>query len=112
MRKPQATCPQCGGGHEFDEEGKLYSCYFCCDTGTVDQSVVDAIEMAEQDFAEQFRPKRLGVFVRPMKHEYDWDLDEDQPQSPGHRLFQRLVAAPRRPVVPAFAQDDFNDIPF
>lgn len=35
-------CPRCCGFPEFDEEGKLYSCYFCCDSGMVPEAVAAA----------------------------------------------------------------------
>ena len=28
-------CPRCGGIPEYDDEGRPYSCFFCCDAGVV-----------------------------------------------------------------------------
>lgn len=98
--KAFACCPQCGGFPEFDEDGLPYTCYFCCDTGRVEQSVADAYMQAVTDDREQFRPRVLGVYLRPMASEYDYG-DEQEP-APGSRMFTRLVRAqPAARVTPA-----------
>lgn len=40
----KSLCPKCAGGVEFDSEGGLLSCYFCCDTGEVDSAVAAEYE--------------------------------------------------------------------
>jgi len=37
-----ALCPRCCGIPDFDEDGRAFTCYFCCDTGTVDKWVADS----------------------------------------------------------------------
>ena len=32
-------CPKCGGVPEFDEDGRHYTCFFCCNRGLVPESV-------------------------------------------------------------------------
>lgn len=106
---PRASCPQCGGFPDFDEEGKAYTCYFCCDTGTVDATVAAAYWQDIEDFEHRFAPRHLGIFVHPMQNEYDWD--DDRPLHAGHRLFTRLIPpAPRTRTAPARLADD--DLPF
>ncbi len=37
-----AECPQCDPCcPELDEDGRPYACYFCCDTGWIEQAVAD-----------------------------------------------------------------------
>jgi hypothetical protein len=28
-------CPRCGGMPDLDEDGRPYTCFFCCNTGSV-----------------------------------------------------------------------------
>lgn len=34
----RTDCPACGGFPDFDEEGKVYTCYVCYDTGYVTEA--------------------------------------------------------------------------
>lgn len=36
------NCPACWGYVDFDEEGKEYTCYVCCNTGCVSPEVYAA----------------------------------------------------------------------
>lgn len=118
-------CPRCGGNPEADEDGNWYTCFYCCNTGSVSAEVADAEERRERDFAEQFRPVHLGVYldIRSTRaydgsdgmgggdpYGPDWD-DEFGPiaRAPGHRLFTRLIPAPRPAPVIDLCDDD---IPF
>lgn len=102
-----APCPQCGGHTELDEDGHAYTCYFCCDTGIVEASVAAAHLQAEIDRAEQFRPSRNGIYLKPGPFA---DEDEYEPQ-PGYRLFTRLL--PRAPrIAYASASTVYDEIPF
>lgn len=107
-----ADCPRCGGYPEFDEEGRVYTCFFCCDTGSVSQAVADAFYREQDDAAEQFMPSRLGIFFRPMTDEYDWPEpgEECTPAPAGHRLFTRLI--PAAPAARRAVSLTDEDIPF
>lgn len=101
-------CPRCGGMPDYDEDGRPFTCFCCCDTGLVPEAVAAAELRAHIDAEEAFAPTRLGIFERPMLHEYDWADDWDTPRAPGHRLFTRLI--PANPVkAPVIA---WEDIPF
>jgi hypothetical protein len=102
-------CPRCGGyGFDGIEEdtGCPFACYFCGTTGRVPAAVAEAERRERQDEAERFTPRHLGIYMRPMRHEYDWD---DCEPSPGHRLFTRLVPPPRPAPVVSSGDDD---VPF
>jgi hypothetical protein len=92
LNTAKAPCPQCGGFPDYDEEGKAYTCYFCCDAGVVEAAVADAYDRALADQAEKFAPKRLGIFFRMPVSEWEEISDEEvaAEQVPGHRLFTGL----------------------
>jgi len=116
-----ALCPRCHGGHEFDEDGRLYTCYFCGDTGMVSAEVAAEVERAEIDFAEKFAPVRLGIFFsqQELRDLYECGDFDMEPRA-GRRMFTRLLPAVRQPVVrqpvvrqPVVRNFDFSDdIPF
>lgn len=120
MNNATVCCPKCAGYTELDDEGCAYTCYFCCDSGRVPQEVAEHFYRAELDDAEQFAPKHLGIFIRPMQSEYDFSDDDAEPADAGHRLFTRLIQnapAYRRGYMSQaayaeFCGDDASDIPF
>jgi hypothetical protein len=57
-------CYRCGGSPDVDEDGAFYTCFVCCNTGLLPKAEVDAHYQAEVDYAEAFRPKHLGIFVK------------------------------------------------
>lgn len=91
-------CPRCGGQPDMDEEGHYYTCFFCHDTGTVPAEVLARWERDETDEREQFRPVRLGTYIRPFAHEYDYDYADAPVEGPGHRMFSRLISPPVWPA--------------
>lgn len=119
-------CPRCGGYSDFDEEGKQYTCFFCCNTGRVPMAVSMAYYQERVDEAEAFAPKRLGIFIRMPVSEYD-DFCEEEMEAervPGHRLFtrfpeiQQIARVRDRARMAAVAasyfqcENDPDDIPF
>ena len=114
-----AACPQCNPLYpESDGEGGYYSCYFCCDTGTVPADVAASYWQSLDDAAEQFIPKRLGMFPTRASSMWDWDCDNERELSPGHRLFTRFpdIANSIRIEAAAASRAAFanciDDIPF
>src|SRR3954468_9296211 len=88
-RAGYGICPKCGGWPEEDGEGRFYTCFFCCDTGSVSMATLEAYERDEADAREQFRPAFLGIFPLAPSPD-DWMMDEDDAafkRAPGHRLF-------------------------
>lgn len=100
-----ATCPRCFGFPELDEAGHPYTCYVCCDTGSVSADLAESIQREEADYAEKFTPARLGVFARSPA---EFDEDELGAPAPGSRLFTRFIRIPRAPIVTSWD----TDIPF
>src|SRR3954462_14456753 len=88
-RAGYCACPRCGGHPEYDSDGRVFTCFFCCDEGVVRASIVEAMERDEQDEREQFRPKYLGAYPIAAAPD-DWMLDEEDAAfkcAPGHRMF-------------------------
>lgn len=122
LNTAKAHCPQCGGFPDYDEEGKPYTCYFCCDAGIVEAEVAEAYYRALDDQAHRFAPRRLGIFVRMPASEWDEVGDEEvaAEQVPGHRLFTRIheiaqsIERARRDAeyIDLLASRESGDIPF
>jgi hypothetical protein len=102
-------CYRCGGVPDYDEEGKPYTCYACCDTGQVTVAEAAAERQARTDYDERFRPSWLGIFERRMLDQWDWP--EGPTPWPGHRLFTRLIHPLGVPVERKF-DDGSDDLPF
>lgn len=103
---PFVDCPRCGGIPDYDEEGKPYTCFFCCDSGVVRKSVADEEERlaaeyeAERAAKEAEKRKRLGV-----PDGYGYYIDEVDGEL-------RLIP-PRKPWAPVPVEDLYiDDIPF
>lgn len=98
-----ADCPKCGGYPDLDEDGRPYTCFYCCDTGRVP---AECAQEEEQERADQCEYRRLTAVVDG-KHivqccdEYEgWD--ELRP------LLPAAVFPKPAPVV----SDGLDDIPF
>lgn len=109
-------CTACGGGVEFDEEGKPYTCFRCCDTGRLPAlSVLEeerreawhALLRAERFIAERAHIARLIDAAEP--DDYDPETAEWlMHKARRYGLIEREPAAVERA---GFASMD-DDIPF
>lgn len=104
------TCPKCGGYPDMDEDGKYYTCFFCCDTGSVPMAVVKEWERDETD-AREYQPLRPVVGGKHVVQRYDDESgegwDEWQPLLPLRQILPRVWRALNPPID---IGDD--DIPF
>jgi hypothetical protein len=96
-----ADCPKCDPCNpELDEDGRPYTCYFCCDTGRVDTASAAAYWQDLTDSTEyvQLRPVVNGKHIAHRCDEYDsWTVELP--------LLPRAVF----PKAPAFAYSDGSD---
>lgn len=111
-----ADCPKCDPScPELDEDGRPYTCYFCCDTGRVSAAAAAAYWQDVTDAAEY---KRLAPVMSNGKHvrwvycEHTGEADPiDVPLFPRsvHGAFMALHPI-ARPAPALIGGDD--DIPF
>lgn len=103
-------CPRCGGGVEFDEEGKPYTCYRCCDTGMVTRASADAERASASWAAHTAAEQRIaaGTWGKVRCRCDGWD-DCGLCGNTGWRdPLPHITSRPR----PAAQSLDLDDIPF
>jgi len=98
-----AICPQCGGNPDMDEDGRYFTCFFCCDTGFVSQEVVDEMEREEQLYKDHANSMAVRV-QRCYFDEYEGCV------APHANLFTRLRGLEKKR--PQYAAEAYDDIPF
>jgi hypothetical protein len=110
-RAGYCNCPQCGGIPDYDSDGRPFTCYYCCDTGSVPAEVAAQWERDEAD-AREYAPLRRVVDGKHMVPRYDGETgcgwDEPQSLLPLELIFPRMT---RRELPAAFIAFD-DDIPF
>lgn len=104
-----ATCPRCGGCPDYDEDGRPFTCFYCCDTGTVPAAVAAEWERDEAD-AHEYQPLRPVVGGKHLVPRYDPDTGAcwDDVQS---LLPLEMILPKSRRAIPVDAFTD-DDIPF
>lgn len=103
------VCPKCGGFADFDENGMLYTCFFCENTGMVPAAAAAEWERDETD-AREYQPLRPVVEGKHLVQRYDSDTGAcwDVVQS---LLPLELILPKSRRAIPAVDFGD-DDIPF
>lgn len=75
-----AECPQCDPCNpELDEDGRPYTCYFCCDTGRVLRSVLEAEERERAAYLREHPPLPTYTARRQPAPAAAWAGDDDIP---------------------------------
>lgn len=104
MKPKYVTCPRCGGSPDFDEDGRPYTCYFCCDTGSVTEEIATeearGAAWAYYVSTEAAIIKRAKLGIPPG---WRWYFDQETGE---------LVKVLPRGAVATQAADAWEDIPF
>lgn len=103
----KVTCPKCDGVYEFDNEGGLLSCYFCCDEGAVQADVAAEylrdVAWARYVYDEKAIQKRVALGVPA-----GWRYYIDEYEGNVVMIPPRELAQPKK----ADAVSELDDIPF
>lgn len=112
--KVWVVCDSCGGAgdHGYDEDGRIYSCYACGESGGhLLSGIVAAVVSQERDIQEvkaEIEKARFELELKKLKAELgipeSWNVRYDE-YSGEHYGVPPLGAKPAR-------VEDFDDVPF